>query len=175
MKITNVEPILCDGGFRPWTFVKVSTDEGITGYGDCTDWGLASTVAEAVKQIAQEVIGEDPRHIEKLYWKMYQRSIRALGGVVHKAIVGIDSALWDIKGRSLGVPVYELLGGLCQEKIKLYWTHCGSMRVRWYDLLEKPRIESYEDVAKLGEEVVRARVHSLKDKHLYSRDSAQEN
>jgi len=162
MKITNVKPILCDGGFRPWTFVKVETDEGITGYGDCSDWGLAPSVAKAVKLLASEVIGEDPNNIEKLWWKMYRRTIRAVGGIAHKALAGIDSALWDIKGKLLGVPVYELLGGRCHDKIKLYWTHCGTTRAFWNDIVGKTKIESYEDIAKLGEEVLRKGYRALK-------------
>jgi L-alanine-DL-glutamate epimerase-like enolase superfamily enzyme len=162
MKIVKVEPILCDGGFRPWTFVKVETDEGITGYGDCSDWGLATSVAEAVRLLAHEVVGEDPRNIEKLWWKMYRRTLRAVGGVVHKALAGIDSALWDIKGKLLGVPVYELLGGRCQDKIRLYWTHCGTTRAFWNNIVGKPKIESYEDIEKLGKEVVRKGYTALK-------------
>jgi len=162
MKVTHVEPILCDGGFRPWTFVMVSTDEGITGYGDCTCWDLAPSVAETVKLLAREAVGEDPNNIEKLYWKMYGKTIRGVGGIAHKAIAGIESALWDIKGKLLEAPVYELLGGLCREKIRLYWTHCGTARAFWSEIVGKPRVESYEDVAKLGEEVKRKGYTALK-------------
>ncbi|MGD0328868.1 MAG: mandelate racemase/muconate lactonizing enzyme family protein [Nitrososphaeria archaeon] len=162
MKITNIEPILCDGGFRPWTFVKVSTDEGIIGYGDCTDWGKALTVAEEVKQLGQTVIGEDPNNIEKLWWKMYNQNIRAIGGIAHKALAGIDIALWDIKGKSLGVPVYELLGGRFHSQLRLYWTHCGWTRFLFNEVIGKPKLNTKEDIAKLGKEVVQRGYTGLK-------------
>lgn len=157
-----MEPVLCDGGYRPWTFIKVSTDEGITGYGDSSDWGKAPAVAADVNLLKPVIIGENPNNIEKLWWKMYQRTIRAIGGIAHKAMSGIDSALWDIKGKSLGVPVYELLGGRCHDKIRLYWSHCGTARALWNEVIGKPKVESYDDLAKLGEEVARQGYTALK-------------
>ena len=104
MKITSVEPLLCDGGFRPWTFVKVTTDEGIVGYGDCTDWGSAIPVAACVRDLAPLIVGQDPANVERIWWQLYNKTIRSIGGIAHKAMAGIDSALWDIKGKRLGVP-----------------------------------------------------------------------
>lgn len=163
MKIIDVEPILCDGGFRTWIFVKISTDEGITGYGDASMWQFSRSVAEAVRYLANTaVIGEDPRNIDRLYCKMWEKTTRVLGGIAHVALAGIDNALWDIKGKLLGVPVYELIGGRFRKKIRLYWSHCGTHRVFRPETVGKPRIESYEDIAKLGEEVVKRGFTALK-------------
>ena len=153
VKIVSVQPILCDGGFRPWTFVKILTDEGLVGYGDCTDWGSAVTVAACIRDLEPLLVGEDPANIEAIWWKLYSKTIRAIGGITHKAISGIDSALWDIKGKRLGAPVYDLLGGRMRDSLRLYWTHCGWGRAYYSELLQKPQVRSLEDLARLAEEV----------------------
>lgn len=153
MKITSVVPILCDGGFRPWTFVKITTDEGLIGYGDCTDWGSAIPVASCVKDLEPLLIGQDPANIELIWWQLYNKTIRSIGGIAHKALAGINTALWDIKGKKYGAPIYELLGGKMRESLQLYWTHCGSTRNNYADLLGVPAVKSLDDVARLAEEV----------------------
>lgn len=153
MKITGVKPILCDGGFRPWTFVKITTDEGIVGYGDCTDWGSAVPVASCIADLEPLVVGQDPANVELIWWQLYNKTIRSIGGIAHKAMSGINSALWDIKGKRLGVPVYDLLGGKMRDSLRLYWTHCGSGRNSHHEVLGLPPINSLDDVARLAEEV----------------------
>jgi len=154
MKVTGVQPILCDGGFRPWTFVKVTTDEGIVGYGDCTDWGSAMPVASCIADLEPLVVGEDPANVEQIWWKLYRKTIRSIGGIAHKAMSGINSALWDVKGKRLGVPVYDLLGGKMRDRLRLYWTHCGSGRAAHHEVLGLPPVRSLDDVARLAEEAV---------------------
>ncbi len=154
MKITGVKPILCDGGFRPWTFVKVTTDEGIVGYGDCTDWGSAVPVAACVADLEPLVVGHDPAEIEAIWWLLYRKTIRSIGGIAHKAISGINSALWDVKGKRLGVPVYDLLGGRMRDRLPLYWTHCASGRASHHGVLGLPPVDSLDDVARLAEQAV---------------------
>ena len=154
MKVTGVQPILCDGGFRPWTFVKVTTDEGIVGYGDCTDWGSAMPVASCIADLEPLVVGEDPANVEQIWWKLYRKTIRSIGGIAHKAMSGINSALWDVKGKRLGVPVYDLLGGKMRDRLRLYWTHCGSGRAAHHEVLGLPPVRSLDDVARLAQEAV---------------------
>ena len=163
MKITKVEPILCDSAWGVWVFIKVQTDEGITGYGECSDHrGCTYGLIGCVKDIEQTLIGQDPRPVEKLYSAMYQLARQALGGVALKAIAGIDTALWDIKAKALGVPVYELLGGPYQDRIRAYWGHCGLYRTRIADLMKIPPVKTIDDVYDLGKEVVKRGFTALK-------------
>ncbi len=154
MKITKIEPLLCDSAWGVWVFIKVQTDEGITGWGECSDHrGCTYGLLGCVKDLELALIGKDPRPVEKLYADMYRLARQALGGVALKAIAGIDTALWDIKAKALGVPVYELFGGPYQDKIRAYWGHAGLYRTRIADLMKIPHIRNMEDVYALGKEI----------------------
>lgn len=107
-------------GWRNWLFVKVHTDEGVTGIGECSGW--PRVIETAVADLASILIGEDPTHIERLWQKM-QVAIMGHGmtGVVGGgAMTGIDMALWDIKGKVLNTPVWNLLGGKMRDRIRIY-------------------------------------------------------
>ena len=111
MRITEVNVFHCDAGWRPWTFVKVHTDEGLVGWGECSDSRNPLGIAGCVRDFEHLLIGEDPRAVERLYWDMLRAARQNLGGISHKAIAGIELALWDIKGKALGLPLWKLLGG----------------------------------------------------------------
>lgn len=120
-------------------------------------------MAAAIDYFAENVvIGENPLEIERLYWEMWERTTRVLGGLAHVALAGIDNALWDIKAKSLDVPVYELLGAKKNERVRLYWSHCGTHRIFRPDVVGVSHIDSYDGIAKLGEEVVRRGFTALK-------------
>ncbi|RDJ21883.1 mandelate racemase/muconate lactonizing enzyme family protein [Bosea caraganae] len=107
-------------GSRNWLFVKVVTDEGITGIGECSGW--PRVIRTAIEDLKPLLLGEDPTHIERLWQKM-QIAIMGHGmtGVVGAgAMTGIDMALWDIKGKALNTPVWNLLGGKLRDKIRIY-------------------------------------------------------
>ncbi|MDY6321401.1 MAG: galactonate dehydratase [Succinivibrio sp.] len=103
-----------------WMFVKVDTDEGVTGWGEPVVEGHAKTVEAAVHEIADYVVGMDPRNINDIWQMLYRTRFYRGGPVMMSAIAGVDQALWDIKGKALGVNVTELLGGRCRDKIKCY-------------------------------------------------------
>ncbi|MFN8526819.1 MAG: mandelate racemase/muconate lactonizing enzyme family protein [Chloroflexota bacterium] len=153
MKITKVEAFNCDAGWRPWTFVKIETDTGITGWGECSDGRHPLGVAHSVRDFTHLLIGKDPRPVELLYWDMIRTARQNPLGVSHKAIAGIELALWDIKARALGVPVYELFGGPTRDRMRLYWSHCGTTRARHAAELGLPELRSMDDIKKLGAEV----------------------
>ncbi|KPC53902.1 galactonate dehydratase [Amantichitinum ursilacus] len=103
-----------------WMFLKIETDEGITGWGEPVIEGRARTVEAAVHELGEMLIGQDPHRINDLWQTMYRGAFYRGGPILMSAIAGIDEALWDIKGKALGVPVYQLLGGLVRDKIKAY-------------------------------------------------------
>ncbi len=162
MRIGRVQTFHCDGGWRPWTFVRVETEDGLVGWGECTDNKSPYGIAGCVRDFEDLLIGQDPRHIERLYWDMLRRARQNLGGVSHKAMAGIELALWDIKAKALGVPVYELFGGPLRDRVRLYWSHCGTTRALHGDLLGTPPIRTLDDIAALGREVVHRGFTALK-------------
>ena len=103
-----------------WLFLKVETDEGITGWGEPVIEGRAATVEAAVHELGDYLIGQDPARINDLWQTLYRAGFYRGGAVLMSAIAGIDQALWDIKGKALGVPVYQLLGGLVRDRMKTY-------------------------------------------------------
>src|SRR4051812_1861346 len=103
-----------------WLFLKITTSSGIEGWGEPVIEGKADTVAAAVKEMAGDIIGKDARHIEDIWYGLYVGGFYRGGPILMSAMAGIDQALWDIKGKALGVPVYELLGGPVRDKMKVY-------------------------------------------------------
>src|SRR5258708_6085270 len=173
MRISRVQAFLCDGGWRNWVLVKVATDEGLVGWGECSDSRIPYGIVGCVRDFEDVLLGEDPRAIERLYWDMLRASRQNLGGTSHKAIAGIELALRDIKGKALGVPVYELFGGPMPDRMRLYWSHCGTTRARHAGLLGLPELRSYDDVVALGREVVERGFTALKTNIVIPGDPAQ--
>ncbi len=125
MKITRVSTCVVNANMRNWIFVKVETDEpGIYGWGEATLEWKTRTVVGAVEDISRFIIGEDPLRIEHLYQMMYRQYFWKVGIEGMTAISGIEHALWDIKGKCLNVPAYELLGGRVRDRVRVY-NHLG--------------------------------------------------
>ena len=162
MRITNIETYIVDAGWRPWTFVKVETDEGITGYGECSDGKAPHGVVGTIKDLTPILLGKDPREFEMRYWDMFRATRQSPGGIAAKAIAGLDCAFIDIKAKALGISVTELFGGPTRESVRVYWSHCGTSRARAADLLGVPRLRTMEDIADLGREVVQRGFTALK-------------
>ena len=106
---------------RPrWMFLKIETDEGICGWGEPVLEGKARTVEAAVNELRPVLIGEDPLCIEQLWQRIYRGAYYRGGPILMSALSGIEMALWDIKGKYYGLPVYEMLGGLCRKRVRMY-------------------------------------------------------
>ncbi|MGG4547406.1 galactonate dehydratase [Rossellomorea marisflavi] len=103
-----------------WLFLKIETDEGITGWGEPVIEGKAASVKAAVEELMQTLIGKDPARIEDHWNMMYRSGFYRGGPILMSAIAGIDQALWDIKGKFYDAPVHQLLGGACRDSIKVY-------------------------------------------------------
>ncbi|MFG3692089.1 galactonate dehydratase [Stutzerimonas stutzeri] len=117
MKITRLTTLVVP---PRWLFLKIETDEGITGWGEPVVEGRAHSVAAAVDELADYLVGRDPRNVEDLWTVMYRGGFYRGGPILMSAIAGIDQALWDIKGKALGVSVSDLLGGRVRERIRVY-------------------------------------------------------
>lgn len=102
-----------------WIFIKINTDEGISGWGELVSGTKTETVVAGVKEMCSKLIGKNPFEIERI-WQRLHRSFFRGGPINGTAISGIEMALWDIKGKALNLPVYELLGGAVRDKIKVY-------------------------------------------------------
>jgi galactonate dehydratase len=121
LKITKLETFLV----KPrWLFLKIHTNAGIVGLGEPITEGRALTCAEAVKEIEPYLVGKDPRPVGKHWQAIYRHAFYRGGPILTSALSGIDQALWDIKGKALGVPVYELLGGPTRDRVRVY-AHAG--------------------------------------------------
>jgi len=164
MKISKIKTFVVDGGFRPWTFVKIETDEGITGWGDACDWEASFATAKVVEFLAQFLIGRDPMDVERIFWENVNKCNRSVGGIAWKAIAGIDTALLDIKGKALGVPVWQLFGGKIHDRLRLYWTHCASGRntLASLGLTDKPALKTIEDLREFAAMVKDSGLTALK-------------
>ncbi len=117
MKITHLETI----HVRPrWLFLKIHTDKGIIGLGEPTLEGRTQTVETAVHEIGRYLIGKDPREIERHWQTIYRGTFYRGGPVLSSALSGVEQALWDIVGKHLNIPVWQLLGGKVREKVRMY-------------------------------------------------------
>src|SRR6266404_5874449 len=117
LKVTKLETFLV----KPrWLFLKVHTNAGIVGLGEPITEGRALTCAAAVKEIEPYLVGKDPRRVVHHWQAIYRHAFYRGGPILTSALSGIDQALWDIKGKALGVPVYELLGGPTRDRVRVY-------------------------------------------------------
>jgi galactonate dehydratase len=125
MKITRVRTVVCNAEMRNWVFVCVETDQaGLFGWGEASlEWKTRSVVG-AVEDFEPMLTGEDPTRIEHIYQKLYRQSFWRVGVIGLSAISAIEQACWDILGKSLGQPVYKLLGGAVRDRVRMY-THLG--------------------------------------------------
>lgn len=152
MKITKLKTVVVNAEIRNWVFVKVETDQpGLFGWGEATlEWKTRAVVG-AIEDFSPMIAGEDPTEIEFLYQKMYRHSFFRMGPIGMSAISGIEQALWDILGKSLGVPAYRLLGGAVRNQVRMY-THLGGGQMKAvYETFDPgPLIDRALDVIERG-------------------------
>lgn len=151
MKISSVKVYLIHSGYLHPVIVKVETDEGVSGVGEAAiAYGLGGTAAAGmIKDLAARIlIGKDPHAIEAIWSEMYDHSFWAKGGgaIIFAGISAIEQALWDIKGKSLGTPVYQLLGGKIHEHLRVYangWSSDTTTAVEFARSAERPLKDGY--------------------------------
>lgn len=123
MKITSIETFKYWVDWRNWMFIKVSTDEGLHGWGEASLHGSLEAVETAIQELGRYLIGKDPAGVEAHWYGMYHAWRWRGGPVLNTAIAGLECALWDIEGKRLGVPVYRLLGGPLRQRVRAYASH----------------------------------------------------
>lgn len=172
MRITDIKTFIVDAGWRPWMFVKVETDEGLIGWGECSDGKSPHGIEGVIRDLKPLLLGKDPLAFEMRFYEMYINLRPSKGGIAAKAIAGLDCAFIDLKAKFLGISVPELFGGPTRDMVRVYWSHCGSSRIRHQDILGTPPINSWDDVYNLGKEVKRRGFTALKTNVLLPGENA---
>ena len=162
MKITAIEDLHCDAGWRVWSFLKIVTDQGVIGWSEYNESYGSKGLTAVIRKLAEELIGKDPRPVERIVAQLYAMTRQAPGGLIAQAIAAIENALVDVKAKALGIPVAELLGGPVRDRLRLYWSHCGSYRLTQFAAMGLPPVKSLADVTTLGRDVKAKGFTSLK-------------
>ncbi|MFT4507134.1 mandelate racemase/muconate lactonizing enzyme family protein [Caballeronia sp. 15711] len=156
MKITHVETRHADGGYRTCHYVKITTDEGLVGWSEYYQNLSSAPVTPIIDDLSQLAIGQDPTAFAMLSESLLATTRLTAGGVAHQAVAAIENACLDIAGKARGVPVYALLGGPFRTRLPLYWTHCGSYRLRHKSFYEEELgmepVNTLADFVRLGRE-----------------------
>ena len=156
MKIVKFEDLHADGGWDTYSFLKITTDEGLVGWSEFKE-SRRRGLAGLIHGLGATLVGEDPRAIGRIDAALYSQTRTVTGGLYANAIGAILNACLDIKGKALGVPVYELFGGAVRERIPVYWSRCGVVRARWAPLfggmvIDRPAVRSLADLKAAGRE-----------------------
>ena len=153
MKITAVETLQADAGWRMFSFLKVMTDEGIVGWSEFNESFGSTGLSDVIKGLSPMLIGRDPRRFEQVTQYLHVLTRQSRGGLNQQAIAAIENALLDATGKAYGVPVAALFGGPIRERIPVYWSHFGTYRVRSAALMGVPELRNYDDLARHAQEV----------------------
>ena len=155
MKITGLQDLHADGGWRTFSFLKVTTDEGIVGWSEYAEGFGAGGVTDLIRRFAPLVIGRDPSEFGRISAELHAITRLAAGGLNNQAIAAIENALVDIAAKARGIPVYALFGGPFRTRLPVYWSHCGSFRARFGEMFAawgKPPIRTLDDIKALAAE-----------------------
>ncbi len=122
MKIDRIEDLHCDAGWRTFSFLKITTDDGLSGWSEYTEADGSRGLSAVIRGMAEQLIGTDPRPVLAIDSFLYVKQVQAPNGVNQRAIAAIGNALLDLKAKALGVPVYELFGGPVRTRIPVLVT-----------------------------------------------------
>ncbi len=161
---TSVEAIdtfACDAGWRNYHYLRVTTTDGVQGWAEYDEGFGSPGVTTAIGTLSSIVLGRSVMDHEQIYHRLFARTRPAAGGVVGQAIGAIENALLDAKARTLGVPCYDVLGGKVRDRIRVYWSHCGTWRVNLPQFYGNP-VTDLDGIRALGAEVRAAGFTALK-------------
>jgi galactonate dehydratase len=150
MKIVKFEDFHADAGWDTYSFLKITTDEGLVGWSEFNE-SRRKGMTGVIRGLGATLIGADPRAIARIDAALYAPSRPTAGGLTSHAIAAIENACLDIKGKALGVPVYELFGGAVRDRMPVYWSRCGVLRARCADffggkVIERPAVRTLDDL-----------------------------
>jgi len=153
MRIARIEDLHCDAGWRVWSFLKITTEDGAVGWSEYNESYGAKGLTAVIRGLAERLLGLDPRPVERLTALMHALTRAHPGGIAQMAIAAIENALVDLKARALGLPVAALLGGPVRDRLRLYWSHAGSYRLRFHELMGTPPLRDLEGCRALAAEI----------------------
>jgi L-alanine-DL-glutamate epimerase-like enolase superfamily enzyme len=152
MKVTSVETLACDAGWRNYYFLKLGTDSGITGWSEYDEGFGSPGVTAVIEQLKGRLIGLPVNDHERFFQLASALTRPAPGSVVGEGIGALENALLDAKAKALGVPCYELLGGKVRDRIRVYWSHCPTWRIN-HPTFYPPAVTDLEGVKRTAVEV----------------------
>ncbi|ODU73876.1 MAG: hypothetical protein ABT00_16455 [Bordetella sp. SCN 68-11] len=174
MKIARIEQFHVDGGWDDWSFLKLTTDDGLVGWSEFNQSRGRRGLAAVVHGMADLVMGEDPRGVGRLSARLYALTQMTAGGLQALAIGAYENACLDLKAKALGIPVCELFGGALRSELPVYWSHFGMYRARNLDLFERvigqAPVRGLDDLKRLAEEAARRGFRALKTNLLVFQD-----
>ena len=161
MKVTGIETLACDAGWRNYHFVKLTTDTGVVGWSEFDEGFGSPGVGAIIQRLTPRVVGQLAGEHERIFADLTAATRPGSGGVVAQALGAIENALLDAKAKNLGIPCYELLGGKLRDRIPVYWSHCATWRIN-HPTFYKPAITSLDGVKAIGREVREKNFTALK-------------
>ena len=153
MRITAIETLRADAGWRMFSFLKVMTDSGIVGWSEYNESFGSPGLSGVIETLAPLLVGQDPRPRERITAMLHVHTRQSRGGLIAQAIAAVENALLDIRGKDLGVPVAALFGGPVRDRIPVYWSHMGTYRVRNAGMMGVPPFATYDDIARHAAEI----------------------
>lgn len=162
MKIERIEPLIADAAWRTFSFLKITTACGITGWSEYNEDFGSRGLSDVIRALAPQITGMDPRRSEAIVAKLHVLTRQSRGGLNQQAIAAIENALLDIRGKEAGKPVYALFGGPVRERIPVYWSHFSTYRIMHRGKGFLPEMMDYDALAKHAAEVKAAGFRCLK-------------
>ncbi len=170
MRIEHIEPIIADAGWRTFSFLKMVTACGITGWSEYNEDFGSKGLSDVIRALAPLVVGQDPRRSEAIIARLHVATRQSRGGLNQQAIAAVENALLDIRGKEAGKPVCALFGGPVRERIPVYWSHFATYRVGQRGRGFLPELLTHDDLAKHAEEVKAKGFRCLKTNTFPARD-----
>ncbi len=152
MRVSEVKTLCCDAGWRNYRFVKITTENGVTGWSEYDEGFGSPGVTAVIEQLGRRLLGQNVCDHERFFAEASCLTRPAAGGVIGEGIGAIENAMLDAKGKILGVPCYELLGGKIRDRVRVYWSHAPTWRIN-HPAFFPPAITDLDGVRAVGQEV----------------------